>query len=115
MKAHRLVWEVLHGPIPEDLEINHINGDKADNRITNLELVTGSENQKHAFAIGLQRARRGQDNPQSELTETSVLEIYRSRGTERNKDLAERYGVSPATISLIWHGKVWGWLTQEAD
>lgn len=54
ISAHRLIWTRVHGPIPDRLEINHINGIKSDNRIANLELVTKSENAIHAYAIGLQ-------------------------------------------------------------
>lgn len=54
--VHRLVWEYVHGPIPRDMQINHINGIKHDNRIENLELVTASENTKHAYRMGLARA-----------------------------------------------------------
>lgn len=54
--AHRLIWEAVNGPIPDGLQINHKNGIKHDNRIENLELVTQSENAKHAYRIGLQSA-----------------------------------------------------------
>ena len=56
ISVHRLVWEAVHGPIPIGMQINHINGIKKDNRIINLELVTGSENVTHAYRIGLMRA-----------------------------------------------------------
>lgn len=54
--AHRLIWEATNGPIPEGMEINHINGIKNDNRLANLEVVTRSENARHAYRVGLQRA-----------------------------------------------------------
>lgn len=54
--AHRMIWESVNGPIPDGMQINHINGIKSDNRIANLELVTPSENARHAYAIGLKRA-----------------------------------------------------------
>src|SRR5690349_6679065 len=50
---HRAVWEACVGPIPPGLYINHINGIKTDNRLENLEVVTPSENLRHAFRIGL--------------------------------------------------------------
>lgn len=46
---HRLVWETFNGEIPKGLEINHINHDKSNNSLENLELVSHSDNLKRAF------------------------------------------------------------------
>ena len=43
-KVHRLVWEAFNGPIPEGMQINHLNEDKTDNRLENLSLTTPKEN-----------------------------------------------------------------------
>ena len=42
--AHRLAWYYAYGEDPGELQIDHINGDKHDNRIENLDLVTAREN-----------------------------------------------------------------------
>jgi hypothetical protein len=43
-KAHRVAWALFYGEWP-DGEIDHINGDKADNRIYNLRVVSKADNQ----------------------------------------------------------------------
>lgn len=42
--AHRIIWEMHHGPIPDGLHIDHINGAKDDNRLCNIRLATRSQN-----------------------------------------------------------------------
>jgi len=46
-RGHRLVWMAFNGKIPNGLEIDHINRDKHDNSLSNLRLVTHSENCKN--------------------------------------------------------------------
>lgn len=46
-QTHRVIWEMHNGPIPEGIFIDHINGIKSDNRIANLRLATGSQNQQN--------------------------------------------------------------------
>ena len=47
---HRLVYECFNGDIPDGMQINHIDSNRQNNCIDNLEIVTKSENMKHAFA-----------------------------------------------------------------
>lgn len=46
--VHRLIWETFNGIIPKNMEINHINHNKSDNSLSNLELVTHRDNLKKA-------------------------------------------------------------------
>lgn len=46
--THRFIWETFNSAIPEGKVINHINENKSDNRLENLELVTQSENSQKA-------------------------------------------------------------------
>lgn len=47
--VHRLVWITFNGEIPDEYEINHIDHDKSNNSLKNLELVTHSDNLHKAF------------------------------------------------------------------
>lgn len=49
--AHRLVWRHFNGPIPDGLTVNHKDGAKKNNRPTNLELATVSEQALHAINV----------------------------------------------------------------
>lgn len=72
--AHRLVWHYFFGHIPFGITINHKNGIKDDNKPKNLELLTLSENMKHAHRNGL-IDQFGQKNPRAKLSDREVAEI----------------------------------------
>lgn len=44
---HRSIWEHTHGPIPPKMQVDHINGDRLDNRLYNLRVVSNRENQQN--------------------------------------------------------------------
>lgn len=102
IKAHRAIWLAAHGPIPEGLIPDHVNRDRADNRLANLRLVTDQENAQN------RRSYRGEGNPAARLTQRDVENI-RTAGCQRGSraQLAEQYGVSTSLINKIVQGRVW--------
>lgn len=106
-KVHRLVAEVFI-PNPLNLpQVNHIDGNKQNNHVSNLEWCTPKDNLKHARENGLNSSKptpngKGERNSRSKLTETLVLEI-RQKASEgfTHKQLGIDYGVAESTISGI--------------
>ena len=106
--AHRLVWRALRGPIPDGLELNHLNGDKSDNRLQNLEIVTASQNMRHAIKAGLQR-QIGEMSSLAKLSAARVLELRRQYELGiPDRILAERYGISRGHVWKIANRQKWG-------
>lgn len=76
MGVHRvemLVFQPIIGS--ENLQVNHINGNKLNNEITNLEWCTDQENKIHAFATGLMKPLRGEESGASTHTEAQIRKI----------------------------------------
>jgi len=111
--VHRLVCWAFNGPPPTmGHQINHKNGIKNDNRVSNLEWVTRDENVLHAYRIlGIKTGRvmRGEANPASKLTNDQVKQIRElwATGHYTLVKLGSLFGVSQSMIHLIVNRKRW--------
>ncbi len=114
---HRFVWECHNGLITnKELVINHIDGNKTNNRLENLELVSQSKNARHAFDLGLRSSLFGEDSPTSKLTENECMAlIFLSKENYSNKELGEFFGLHPNYVSLIRRKKRWCNLWKKID
>lgn len=92
--------------------VNHIDGNKLNNSIENLEWVTFKENTIHGVENGLIKIC-GESNHFAKLVESQVIEIYTSKETTR--ELAKRYSVNDETIRKIRVGINWKQITKNIN
>lgn len=110
-QLHRLVaMNFIENPNNKE-QVNHIDGNKKNNRLSNLEWCTAQENEIHSYRVLGKQALRGEQKSQSKLTESDVFEIrdlYKHGYLQR--EIANLYKVSRRHISDIVNKKRWGWL-----
>ena len=96
---------------PEDLpEVNHIDGCKVNNSVSNLEYCTRNDNLRHAYEHNLRNAKRT-NNARCKLTEDDVAYIKKNyiRGdkTYGAIALAKHFNVAPQTICAVTSEQNW--------
>ena len=93
---HRLVAKTFLDKI-DGLDVNHINGNRTDNRLVNLELVSRSQNLLHGMFVN--------KNGQAKLTHEQAEEVKRRVALgERQVDIAKEFNVFRQTINQIVRG-----------
>lgn len=110
VSIHRLVAEAFIGPAPSlAAVVNHIDGDKTNNRPVNLEWCSVTENNRHARINGLARVVPvcGERNGRAVLTEQQVSAIRKLKGIIGKRALAQVAGVSKSLVQKIHQGKLW--------
>lgn len=103
--AHRVVWEAAHGPIPEGMQIDHLDCDAGNNALSNLDLVTPAENRARQAQRNLQRY--GCRSTYCKLLPEQVLAIRESADTIASNVLARRLGIAQRTVRHIRAGLTW--------
>ena len=105
VRIHRLVAQAFIPNVDNKPFINHIDGNKQNNIVTNLEWCTNHENMIHASKTGLLKPLQGINNPQAKLTKLDI-EYIRNNYIPYNKQygtraLSKKFGVPHSTITRI--------------
>lgn len=107
---HRVVAEAFLKEVSGKEFVNHIDGNKRNNCVSNLEWCTCSENLAHSYRCGLRSVAK-EDNPRSKLTSGDVDYIkqnYKKGDTNYGaKALARKFGVAHQTICAVVWGQNW--------
>lgn len=107
VSIHRLVSQLFH-PNPENKEqVNHIDGNKTNNDVTNLEWNTPKENVQHAFRTGLAHAKQGVEANRAKIKNDDDIErlkdMYFSGKT--SYEVGEAFGISNVEVLDIVQGR----------
>lgn len=113
--VHRLVAEAFITNMNDYPQVNHIDCDKTNNRMYNLEWCTNSQNHIHASKNGLNKlhlhrvAYSGEENGRALLTKEQVLEIKQKYIPYKYsaKKLSKDYNVSESCITHILNNTSW--------
>lgn len=113
--VHRLVANAFIPKIDGKRFVNHIDGNKENNRVDNLEWCTRSENEQHAWRIGLKQkefySHKGEQHPMHKLTKEQVDWIRKNHipydKIFGSAPLGKMFGVSARTITDIVHNRTW--------
>jgi hypothetical protein len=109
--VHRLVCKAFLDNPDNKPQVNHIDGDKTNNKLQNLEWVTNDENKKHAVKLGLTARMPGTKNGRCKITEDTAKGIIRDlKSGMRNIDIVNKYKVTKDTVSNIKRKKAWNHL-----
>jgi hypothetical protein len=105
--AHRAVWLIEVGPIPEEMFVCH----RCDNRLcVNPEhLFLGTHDENMQDMVKKRRQRAGERHPSAKLSAAAVRAIRQdyANGLSTQQELAARFGVAPSLIHRVIHGESW--------
>lgn len=102
--VHRLVTDAFLGPCPEGMERNHIDGNRANNRLDNLEFVTPSEN----ILGAVRRGHRGENRWNAVLTDDLVRTIRQMRGEGKTVSaICRELNLNQSAVAHVAAGRSW--------
>lgn len=105
---HRLVASTFLSNIPDNMQINHKDGNKKNNCISNLEIVTASQNAKHRYSHLKVKPTRlfNENNGKTKITLTQIQEARDRRSSgEMLKDIAMDFNINAKYLGSILNGK----------
>jgi hypothetical protein len=106
VRVHTLVAEHFIKKPKDNYWVNHIDGNKLNNNVTNLEWVEPSYNCFHARQIGLNN-HKGSNHTHSKITEAQVKEIRSLAKEKTHKEIANKYGLNRRNVGDIINRVTW--------
>jgi len=109
--VHRIMVDAFLGGLPKGMNTDHVDGNKENNNLSNLEIVTPSENNKRAYALGLNYyvhvdQKKGSDHPNAQKVEAFNFKTKESLGIYGSiEEGCRALGCRSGNVSLVVQGK----------
>ena len=118
IQLHRIVWAYFNG-IPEpNLVLNHIDGNKQNCALSNLELVSVMENNLHAHKNNLIYIPRGEERDNAKFSDEDVIYLRKYYSTNKDasvRKIAQQYKCSTAIVSAMLRSKYYNHIKTKYD
>lgn len=113
-RVHRLVADAFLPPREKKNEVNHIDGNKANNAAVNLEWVNGSENVRHAVKLGLVTRRTGTAHHQCTHDEKIIRQVCNMiRAGVSSGEIERQLTLRQGYVSKIRSKRIWRTISDE--
>ena len=111
--VHRLVAEAFIPNLKNKPIVNHKDGNKRNNRVDNLEWATLSEDSLHAFKLGLQKPKKGEESHFATVNRFQVqrIKLMWEIGGITQREIAKIFNVGKGCVESILQGKTWKHIT----
>lgn len=111
---HRAVVTTFLGEIPPGMEVNHIDGNKENNSLENLEIVSKSENRNHSINVLKHSRYGGFISKKKKLKYEEVVELgsLLHNSYYSIEFLSKKYNISCTAVNYINIGRNYRWLTE---
>lgn len=97
--VHRLIAETYLGSL-EGLTVNHKNGDKLNNYLDNLEIISQKENNRHALNAGLTKV--GEAHSKAKISDSDLIDMIKEiQGGLSTVKASVKYGLSQSYVSKV--------------
>ena len=120
IKVHRLVGLMFIPILENKPQINHIDGDKTNNYVGNLEWCDNSENQLHAYRIGLNKpsphaGRKNRPVAQIDLKTKEIINTFSSLAEAGRQLKLNQYNIRTVCLGNRNHCGGFGWVFVEEE
>ena len=109
---HRLSWELVHGEVPEGMQVMHSCDNPPCWEIAHLSLGSPKDNMQDMFSKGRANKAQGAQHGNAKISEADAREILRLAATKEltQRAIAARYGLHPVYVNKMIKGHKWAHL-----